>query len=254
MPFFQRAGLQLHYVEEGQGPPVLLIHGWGGRARRQWHNTMLQLREKFHFYALELRGHGHSEEVHDPEYTWIDLAEDCDALREIAGCERWVVVGYSFGALVALNYARFFPQHTLAVCAVSPMMVGSTASFLMRYFRWPVVWLLRSARRLPPILANKMIHNIAKTRLRTLFHTVEMMKRWQPKNARIDPSVPVVIMMGELDRHAHSERVIAAAGRADVRMLEDTGHFPLWKQRQRFISELSDVLEKYAAKEPVASP
>lgn len=40
--------------------------------------------------------------------------------------------------------------------------------------------------------------------------------------------------------------ILAVAPRVEVRILENTGHFPLWKQRERFVRELLDVLERYA--------
>jgi 3-oxoadipate enol-lactonase len=246
MPFFEHAGLRLHYVDAGQGPPVLLIHGWGGRARRQWHNTIMELHDSYHFYLLELRGHGHSEEVHEPDYGWSALADDCEALRQLAGCERWLVVGYSFGALVGMNYAALYPERVKAVCAVSPMLLPRSFAFAMRYLRWPVVWLLRAARRLPPALSGSLMHNVAKTRLRTLFHTVAMMRSWRPKSSQIATGIPVVLILGERDRLSHGERAAGAAPQAEVHMLEDTGHFPLWQQRERFVRELRDVLKRYA--------
>jgi pimeloyl-ACP methyl ester carboxylesterase len=100
---------------------------------------------------------------------------------------------------------------------------------------------------LPPSLAGPMLHNVSKTRLRTLFHTVDMMNRWQPRTTGIPESVPTIIIMGDEDKKAHGERAIAAAHKADVRMLQATGHFPLWQQRDRFVKELSDVLKTYAS-------
>lgn len=246
MPFFEHDRLRLHYFETGTGPPVLLIHGWGGRALRQWHNVISDLKESYHFYALSLRGHGRSEEVGDPEYDWSTLVEDCEALRRQVGVERWTVVGYSLGGIVGLHYAARYPQSVVAVCAVSPMIVGRWAAFAMRHLRWPIAWVLRAARRLPPSISGAMLHNISKTRLRTLFHMVDMMNRWVPKTTHIPSSVPVIIMLGEDDRASHGERAIGAAQKADVRMLEDTGHFPLWKQREHFERELRGVLETYA--------
>ena len=226
---------------------MLLIHGWGGRARRQWHKTIIELRDSYHFYALSLRGHGHSEEVADPDYDWRDLVSDCEALRQTVGVERWVVVGYSLGGLVGLHYAALHPERVVAVCAVSPMIVGQSLAFALRYFRWPVAWALRAARRLPPSLSGAMLHNVSKTRLRTLFHTVDMMNRWEPRKTGIPESVPAIIIMGDEDKKAHGERAIAAAHKVDVRMMEATGHFPLWQQRDRFVKELSDVLRTYAS-------
>ncbi len=224
---------------------MLLIHGWGGRARRQWHKTVVDLRKSYHFYALSMRGHGHSEEVADPEYDWAALTDDCEALRQVVGVDRWMVVGYSLGGIVGLHYASRHPDRVVAVCAVSPMIVGKWLALMMKYGRWPVAWVMRAARKLPPALSGKMLHNVSKTRLRTLFHTVDMMNHWVPKKTGIPPSVPVIIILGEDDRKAHGERAIAAAPKVDVRMMWDTGHFPLWKQRERFVLELRDVLKTY---------
>jgi pimeloyl-ACP methyl ester carboxylesterase len=254
VPFFDSSGLRLQYFEQGQGAPVLLIHGWGGRARRQWHKIIVELQHSYHFFALNLRGHGRSEEVEDPDYDWAALIEDCETLRRAAGVDRWVVVGYSFGGLLALEYAATRPEHVSVVCAVSPLIVPRWAAFAMRHFRWPIAWLLKLARRLPPALSGAMAHNVSKTRLRTLFHTVAMMRAWRPDSMRIPDTVPVVLVLGDEDRLAKSDRVIAVSRKGDVRLLEQTGHFPLWKQRERFVRELSDILKTYVqtpARRPV---
>ncbi|HEV2878211.1 MAG TPA: hypothetical protein VGW96_01415, partial [Candidatus Eremiobacteraceae bacterium] len=57
---------------------------------------------------------------------------------------------------------------------------------------------------------------------------------------------PAIIIMGDEDRRAHGERAIAAASKMDVRVMENTGHFPLWQQRERFVKELRDVLRTYS--------
>jgi len=252
VPFFQHSGLRLQYFTAGQGPPVLLIHGWGGRARRQWHATVNELRNSYSFYGLSLRGHGQSEEVDDPDYDWYDLAADCDALRDTVGVERCSVVGYSLGGIVALKYASLYPQRVTVVCAVSPLIVPRWIGLGMQYLRWPVALALRLARALPPKLSGKMLHNVAKTRLRTLFHTVTLMKQWEPGKTGIPPSVPAIIILGAEDRVAHGERAIAAAPKVDVRVLEHTDHFPLWRQRERFVRELRDVLDSYTGDEDSA--
>jgi len=248
VPFFESCGLRLQYFERGTGFPVLLIHGWGGRARRQWHKVINELAGSYRFSALSLRGHGHSQEVADPQYDWSALVEDCEALRAVTGVERWVVVGYSFGGLVALEYAARRPASVTAVCAVSPLIVPWWAAFAMRYFRWPIAGLLRLARRLPPAISGGMAHNVAKTRLRTLFHTVAMMREWKPSGAQVPADVPVILVLGDEDRLSKGERVMTVAHKVDVRLLEHTGHFPLWKQRERFTRELADILRTYAGR------
>src|SRR5579864_7882928 len=125
-----------------------------------WHKTIVDLRGSYHFYALSMRGHRHSQEVADPEYDWRALVGDCEALRHVVGVQRWMVVGYSLGGIVGLHYASFYPERVVAVCSVSPMIVGYWLGFMMRHLRWPVAWVMRAARNLPPAIAGKMLHNV----------------------------------------------------------------------------------------------
>jgi pimeloyl-ACP methyl ester carboxylesterase len=207
---------------------------------------MLELRDRYRFVALDLRGHGRSKEVKQPSYGWQELIDDCEALRNLLGIEKWTVVGYSFGGLVALEYGRLAPAGVTAACAVAPMVLPPAIARLMRWLKIPMASILRSARKLPPSLSGKALHNISKTRLRTLFHTVRMMEDWNTGGARIPETVPVIMILGEHDKMARSERALVIAPSVEVRVIEDAGHFPLWQQRERFVGELSQVLVKYA--------
>jgi pimeloyl-ACP methyl ester carboxylesterase len=246
MPFFERDALALHYSDVGLGPAVLLIHGWGGRGRRQWHATMLELRDRYRFIALDLRGHGRSDEVRQPAYGWAELVADCEALRHLLGIAKWTVVGYSFGGLVALEYARIAPASVVASCAVAPMVLPPAIARMMRWLKIPMATLLRGARNLPPSLSGKALHNISKTRLRTLFHTVRMMELWKGSGDRVPDDIPVIMILGEHDRVSRSDRALVVASKVEVRVIEGAGHFPLWQQRERFVGELSKVLARYA--------
>jgi pimeloyl-ACP methyl ester carboxylesterase len=65
-------------------------------------------------------------------------------------------------------------------------------------------------------------------------------------NDRIDENLPVIMIIGEHDRVTRSEGAMKIAPTVEVRVIEGAGHFPLWQQRERFVDELSRVLEKYA--------
>jgi len=53
--------------------------------------------------------------------TVADLVEDCEAVREALGIERWAVAGQSFGGRLALRYAAAYPRHTSAVIFENPV-------------------------------------------------------------------------------------------------------------------------------------
>jgi pimeloyl-ACP methyl ester carboxylesterase len=80
---------------------------------------------------------------------------------------------------------------------------------------------------------------------RTLFHTVELMRGWNPQEVAIAPRVPVVFIVGDED--AAASRALSAAPHVDARFLPNTGHFPLWKNREAFMRVLRQVLALHAA-------
>jgi esterase len=103
-------GMRLHYLDWGTPgrpavlPPVLFLHG-GGLTARTWDLVCLVLRDRFHCYALDQRGHGDSEWSPSLDYDTDAHVGDLEALIEHLGLERPVLVGQSMGALNSLTYA-----------------------------------------------------------------------------------------------------------------------------------------------------
>ena len=64
--FFDSAGVKIHYIVEGRGDPVLLIHGFGANIQTNWSGIIKELSNTFQVIALDNRGHGQSEKPHDP--------------------------------------------------------------------------------------------------------------------------------------------------------------------------------------------
>jgi pimeloyl-ACP methyl ester carboxylesterase len=101
-------GTQLHLVETGnpQGRPILFLHGFsqcGLAWSRQLHSD---LADDFRLVALDLRGHGRSAKPRDGYDDARLWADDVRAVIEALGLERPVLCGWSYGALVILDYLR----------------------------------------------------------------------------------------------------------------------------------------------------
>ena len=108
MPFLDAAGVNLHYLEQGNGPPVVLIHSMASNLRHSWIETgwIEHLRPSYRTIALDCRGHGLSSKSYDPDfYTADQMADDVVRLLDHLGVARTLVAGYSMGACVALNLA-----------------------------------------------------------------------------------------------------------------------------------------------------
>lgn len=103
------APLTLSYVDEGEGLPILLIHGFASSKQVNWVNTgwVAALRASgFRVVAFDNRGHGASTKFHDPaDYSLDIMANDAVALLDHLGIVRAHVMGYSMGARIAAAIA-----------------------------------------------------------------------------------------------------------------------------------------------------
>src|SRR5687768_18328775 len=101
--FFDSAGVQIRYVEEGQGQPIVLIHGALGSIESNWIQTgvITNLSRDHRVIALDMRGHGKSGKPYEPAAYGHHMAEDIVRLLDHLKIQKAHLVGYSFGAVVA---------------------------------------------------------------------------------------------------------------------------------------------------------
>jgi pimeloyl-ACP methyl ester carboxylesterase len=105
MQKFNSAGVEIAYVDEGRGDPVLLLHGFASNHRVNWVSTSWTktlLEAGFRVIAFDHRGHGESEKLYDrAKYSASIMAEDAARLLDHLDIQQTHVVGYSMGARVA---------------------------------------------------------------------------------------------------------------------------------------------------------
>ncbi len=118
MRYFNSNGVSIAYIDvpphEGQGDPILLIHGFASNHAVNWVNTLwvkTLTRAGYRVVAFDNRGHGESEKLYDPEaYDSYRMAEDGRRLLDHLGIERADVMGYSMGARIAAHMAIATPD------------------------------------------------------------------------------------------------------------------------------------------------
>ena len=111
--FVEVTGGKVHYVQDGAGPDVILIHGAGGNLRDFTYDLMGRLTDRYRVTAFDRPGHGYTDRV--PGIATGAFASDGDSptaqanmLREAAqklGVTDPIVAGHSFGGIVALAWA-----------------------------------------------------------------------------------------------------------------------------------------------------
>lgn len=118
--FLAIGGNRIHYVERGQGPPILFVHGLGGT---QFHFRPLHagLEKDFRLIAVDRPGSGYSTRrglaPASPKEQAAFLAGFIDAL----GLEKPLVVGHSLGGAVSLALALDFPDKVSGLALISPL-------------------------------------------------------------------------------------------------------------------------------------
>src|SRR5207302_740471 len=114
MQSFQHDGVEIAFLDEGEGEPIVLVHGFASTAEVNWVHpgwvaTLTEAGRRV--IALDNRGHGASSKLYDPAaYHSARMAEDVRALMDHLALGRADVMGYSLGARITAFFAYAHPQ------------------------------------------------------------------------------------------------------------------------------------------------
>ncbi len=113
MQIAQLRTADIAYHEEGEGSPILLIHGFASKASINWMgvNWVTTLVEAgFRVVAMDNRGHGESQKFYgQDDYTLVKMAEDASELLSYLNIEQADIMGYSLGARISATMANNHP-------------------------------------------------------------------------------------------------------------------------------------------------
>jgi pimeloyl-ACP methyl ester carboxylesterase len=114
MPSFHNGNVEIAYLDEGEGDPIVLVHGFASSKNVNWvYPTWVSDLKKDgrRVIALDNRGHGDSEKLYDAaDYEIAIMASDVIALLDHLGIQRADVMGYSLGSRMTAILAREQPQ------------------------------------------------------------------------------------------------------------------------------------------------
>jgi 3-oxoadipate enol-lactonase len=115
---FERSkDVELNFRDEGDGTPVLMIHGVGSDLE-SWDGVVSHLGPERRFVRFDLRGHGHSRRTKGP-YQLNDFVDDAVALLDHLDIKSAIIVGFSLGGLIAQAIALQHPKRVARLCLIS---------------------------------------------------------------------------------------------------------------------------------------
>lgn len=119
-------GLRYHYVRQGGGAPLLLVHGWPG-FYYDWHLNIGPLSERFDVVVPDMRGFAYTEKPDLPPetgYAPAAFADDIRSLMDYLGWEKASIVTHDFGAIWTQQFARTCADRLDKLVLIDPPYPG----------------------------------------------------------------------------------------------------------------------------------
>ena len=131
--FVDGSGVRIYYKTLGSGVPLLLLHGGPGADHSDFLPALQPLARHCQLVLIDERGSGRSERLNDPKgYTLNHMVTDIERVRKHLHVRQFVVLGHSFGGIVAQAYAVRHPNRILGLVLAG---TGSSARCIDGDFR-----------------------------------------------------------------------------------------------------------------------
>jgi pimeloyl-ACP methyl ester carboxylesterase len=232
------------YAEAGDGPVVLLLHGWGSSAA-PFESLQEELSKSFHVYAVDLPGFGKSE---DPSEVWdcVDYAYWVRSfMRKIKiDTENPMILGHSFGGKIAEFMSDITPIRKLVLVGSSGLILDATKKKRKNNSKYVVI--KNVLERIVPKPIFKSVNEVfiqrfgsadyknANAQMRKIFKTVILS---DTRDFAAGISAPTLLVWGEKDKASPLEmgriyeKIIP---HATLVVMPACGHYPFLDKKAEF--------------------
>lgn len=224
--------IQLHYIEQGQGQPMILLHG-NGESCDYFEHQIPCFSKEYRVVAIDTRGHGKSPRGEKP-FTIKQFAEDLHDFMDEKGIEKAILLGFSDGGNIALEFALNHPEK------VEKLILNGSNLFpsgVKPFYQWPI----ELGYRIASLFAKKS--EKAKQNAEMLGLMVN--------EPHIEPSglarltMPILVIAGTKDmiKESHTRLIYKSLPNAQLELVKGD-HFVANKNPLEFNQAVKAFLEK----------
>ena len=222
--------IQLHYIEQGQGQPLILLHG-NGENTSYFEHQIPYFSKNYRVIAIDTRGHGKSPRGEKP-FTIVQFAEDLHDFMGEKGIERAILLGFSDGGNIALTFALKYPE------MIDKMIVDGANLFpsgVKPLYQWPI----EIGYRIAKLFSKKSEQ--AKQNAEMLGLMVNEPHIEPAELARL--AMPILVVAGTKDmiKESHTRLVYKSLPNAQLSILEGD-HFVANKNPDAFNKVVEEFL------------
>ena len=224
--------IQLNYIEQGQGQPLILLHG-NGENCDYFEHQIPYFSSNYHVIAIDTRGHGKSPRGEKP-FTIAQFAEDLHDFMDEKGITKANLLGFSDGGNIALTFALKYPER------VDKMIIDGANLFpsgVKPLYQWPI----EVGYRIAKLFSKKSEQ--AKRNAEMLGLMVNEPHIDPTELARL--SIPILVVAGTKDmiKDAHTKLIYRSLPNAQLNIIEGD-HFVANKNANAFNKVVDEFLRK----------
>lgn len=253
MPNIIHRGIRIYYQFEGNGEPLVMLHGlsdsqWGLRAL----GYVEPLKERFRIILIDTRGHGYSDKPHDPTaYTPTLMTGDVLAVLDKLQIQQTHLFGYSLGGWIGLGLARQAPKRLASLTIGGAHPYATNFSFYRTAFAQGIETWVASLEHhhgpLPPAVRQHLHHNdsMALQALVTSDHPA----LWPGDFA---PAVPTLFLAGTHDPLLPLiKRAAAASPSFRFAAVDGLDHYALYLRSKQITPLLLAHIQQFRLNHPM---
>jgi pimeloyl-ACP methyl ester carboxylesterase len=271
--FYNHEGVKIRFREMGRGRPVVFLHGFGA-SLDTWRYITDSLKVDHRLVLLDLKGHGFSDRPPDEKYSLKDHADIVLGLVRHLGLKDVVLVGHSFGSIVAVVAALQASEspdlNITGLVVIDGALEPKYVPVFLNLLRVPLLGWLIVKLTTAPFRTRLMLRRAFYDDSKVTDDLVELYAKYQripgtehamiatarqmvPKNVSLLKEklaalkIPVLNIWGEQDvivKRPGAESICKVLPRCRLAVIADSGHVPQEEAPEKVIPLLREFLEK----------